>query len=237
MADNVTLQASERKGKGKNDARRLRTDGFTPAVLYGDDGSTPLAVPIKIVDYTLTHYGDNALYDLDFGEGVQTARVVDAQRNPVTGRLVHVDFAPVDMTERIEVTVPLTVVGEARGVEEDEGVLTQVAYEIQVESLPGNIPQEIEVDVSELSMNENLTLGDITMPEGVVLISDPEETAATVTAPDIITDEELEAAGVIEEESDEELAEGEEGEEGAEEGEETSEGGEGSADEGEEESR
>jgi large subunit ribosomal protein L25 len=218
MADNVVLQASERKGKGTNDARRLRVDGFTPAVLYGDEGSTSLAVPIKIVDYTLTHYGDNALYDLDFGEGVQTARVVDAQRNPVTGRLVHVDFAPVDMTERIEVTVPLTVVGEARGVEEDEGVLTQVAYEVQVESLPGNIPQEIEVNVTELGMNENLTLGDITMPEGVVLISDPEETAATVTPPDVITDEDLEAAGVVEEESDEELAEGEEapeGEEGA----------------------
>lgn len=219
MADNVVLQASERTGKGKNDARRLRVDGFTPAVLYGDGGgSTSLAVPVKIVDYTLTHYGDNALYDLDFGEGVQTARVVDAQRNPVTGRLVHVDFAPVDMTERIEVTVPVTVIGEARGVEEDEGVLTQVAYEIQVESLPGNIPQEIEVDVSSLGMNENLTLGDITMPEGVILISDPEDTAAIVTPPDIITDEELEAAGVVEDESDEELAEGEEGEEGEESG-------------------
>ncbi|MBA2693208.1 MAG: 50S ribosomal protein L25 [Rubrobacter sp.] len=214
MADNVTLQASERTGRGKNDTRRLRVGGFTPAVLYGNDGSTSLAVPVKIVDYTLTHYGDNALYDLDFGEGVQTARVVDAQRNPVTGRLVHVDFAPVDMTERIEVTVPLTVIGEARGVEEEEGVLTQVAYEIQVESLPGNIPQEIEVDVSGLGMNENLTLGDITMPEGVVLISEPEDTAATVTPPDIITDEELEAAGVVEEESDEELAEGEETPEG-----------------------
>lgn len=220
MADNVVLQASERTGRGKNDTRRLRVDGFTPAVLYGDGESTSLAVPIKTVDYTLTHYGDNALYDLDFGEGVQTARVVDAQRNPVTGRLVHVDFAPVDMTERIEVTVPLTVIGEARGIEEDEGVLTQVAYEIQVESLPGNIPQEIEVDVTSLGMNENLTLGDITMPEGVVLISDPEDTAATVTPPDIITDEDLEAAGVVEDESDEELAEGEEAAEG-EEGEES----------------
>ncbi|MGH3089570.1 MAG: 50S ribosomal protein L25 [Rubrobacteraceae bacterium] len=227
MADNVALQANERQGRGKNDARRLRVEGFTPAVLYGDNGSTSLAVPIKVVDYTLTHYGDNALYDLDFGEGVQTARVVDAQRNPVTGKLVHVDFAPVDMTERIEVTVPLTVIGEARGVEEDEGVLTQVAYEIQVESLPGNIPQEIEVDVSALGMNENLTLGDIAMPEGVVLISDPEDTAATVTPPDVITEEDLEAAGVVEEESDEELAEAEE----AAEGEEPEEGGEEAADE------
>lgn len=226
MADNVQLQAREREGRGKNDARRLRVDGFTPAVLYGQDGGTSLAVPVRVVDYTLTHYGDNALYDLDFGEGTRTARVVDVQRNPVSGRLVHVDFAPVDMTERIEVTVPLTVVGEARGVEEDEGVLTQVAYEIQVESLPGNIPQEIEIDVSGLGMNENLTVGDIAMPEGVVLISDPEETAAVVTPPDVITDEDLEAAGVVEEESDEEAAEGEELAEGEEGGEEPEEGGE-----------
>src|SRR3712207_6847633 len=87
------------------------------------------------------------------------------------------------MRERIEVTVPLTVVGEAPGVEEG-GVLQQVAYEIQVESLPGDIPQEVTLDVSSLGMNENLTLGDLTLPEGVTLLSEPEDVAVTVTAPD-----------------------------------------------------
>ena len=116
---------------------------------------------------------------------------------------MHVDFAPVNMRERIEVTVPLAVVGEAPGVEEEGGVLQQVAYEIQVESLPGNIPQEIEVDVSGLAMNENLALGDLAMPSGVELISESEEIAVTITAPTEITDEEIEAAGIVEEESDE----------------------------------
>lgn len=206
MADNVQLQAKERESKGKNDSRRLRKSGQTPAVLYAEGGNTSLAVPNKLLDYTLTHYGDNALYDLDFGEGKQTARVVDVQRNPVNDRLIHVDFAPVNMREVIEITVPLTLVGEAPGTDEG-GVLAQVAYEIQAESLPGDIPQEIEVDVSGIGMNENLTLADITMPEGVTLVSDPEEVVATVTPPDIITDEELEAAGVVEDESDEETAE------------------------------
>jgi large subunit ribosomal protein L25 len=219
MADNVDLQAKEREERGKNAARRLRASGMVPAVLYGDgDGrSTALAVPDKVVDYTLHHLGDNALYDIDLGSGAATARIVDVQRDPVSGRLIHVDFAPVDMLERIEVTVPLHVVGEAPGTEEG-GVLQQVAYELQIESLPGDIPQEITLDVSTLGMNENLTLADVTLPDGVTLVSDPEDVAATVTVPTEITEEELEAAGVVEEPSEEEVeAEEAEGEEETEE--------------------
>jgi large subunit ribosomal protein L25 len=212
MADNVDLQAKEREERGKNAARRLRASGMIPAVLYGDgDGkSTSLAVPGKVVDYTLHHLGDNALYDIDLGAGTSTARIVDVQRDPVTGRLIHVDFAPVDMLERIEVTVPLHVVGEAPGTEEG-GVLQQVAYEV---------PQELTLDVSTLGMGENLTLADVTLPEGVTLISEPEEVAAVVTAPTEITEEEMEAAGIVEEEPEEE--EGEEPEEAPEETEEAS---------------
>jgi large subunit ribosomal protein L25 len=210
MADNVELQAREREGRGKNDARRLRAQGMTPAVLYGDgDGNAVLAVPTKVVDYTLQHYGDNALYDLSVGGGgSSTARVVDAQRDPVSGRLVHVDFAPVNMRERIVVTVPLTVDGadDSPGVNEG-GVLDQVAYEVEIESLPGNIPQELTIDVSNLEMNENLNLGDIPLPEDVTLVSDPEEIAATVTPPTEITDEDMEAAGIVEEPSDEQAEE------------------------------
>jgi large subunit ribosomal protein L25 len=180
---------------------------MTPAVLYGEGneagGSTALAIPTKIVDYTLLHFGDNALYNIAIDGDTSTARVVDAQRDPVSGLLVHVDFAPVNMQERIEITVPLSVTGEAPGVDEG-GVLQQVAYEIQVESLPGDIPQEITLDVSGLGMNENLTLGDLTLPEGVALLSEPEEVAVTVTAPTEITEEEMEAAGIVEEPTDEE---------------------------------
>jgi len=220
VADNVDLQAEERNERGKNAARRLRASGMTPAVLYGEGneagGSTALAVPTRIVDYTLHHFGDNALYNIAIDGDTSTARVVDAQRDPVSGLLVHVDFAPVNMTERIEVTVPLHVTGDAPGVEEG-GVLQQVAYEIQVESLPGDIPQEITLDVSSLGMNENLTLGDLTLPEGVTLLSEPEEVAVTVTAPTEISEEEMEAAGIVEEPTDEEEAvEGEEAAEGEE---------------------
>jgi large subunit ribosomal protein L25 len=221
MADNVSLEAREREGRGKNDARRLRAQGMVPAVLYGDGGgagSTVLAIPAKVVDYTLQHVGDNALYDLKLGgHDDATVRVVAVQRNPVSGRLVHVDFAPVDMRERIVITVPLTVAGadESPGVTEG-GVLDQVAYEVEVESLPGDIPQELMLDVSGLQIGDNLTLADVELPEGVELISDPEEIAATVTPPTEISDEEMEAAGILEEPSDEQ-AEEVEREEGTEE--------------------
>ena len=217
MADNVDLQARPREERGKNAARRLRASGMLPAVLYGDgDGaSTALAVPDRVVDYTLQHIGDNALYDIDLGAGGSTARIVDVQRDPVSGRLLHVDFAPVDMQQRIEVTVPLHVVGEAPGTEEG-GVLQQVAYEVQIETLPGDIPQELILDVSSLGMNENLTLADLSLPEGITLVSNPEEVAAIITAPTEITEEELEAAGVVEEEPEEVVEEGEEAPEAAE---------------------
>jgi large subunit ribosomal protein L25 len=207
MAENVELKAREREGRGKNDARRLRVSGFVPAVLYSDgsEKNVVLAVPDRVVDYTLTHFGDNALYDLERDGGTTTARVVDVQRNPVSGRLIHVDFAPVDMTERIVVTVPVAITGESPGVDEG-GVLQQVAYEIELETLPGNIPQEVELDVSGLGLNENLTLADLSIPEGATLISEPEDVAATVTPPTEITDEEMEAAGIVEEPSDEEEA-------------------------------
>ena len=221
MADNISLEAREREGRGKNDARRLRAQGMVPAVLYGDGGgagSTVLAVPAKVVDYTLQHVGDNALYDLKLGgQDDATVRVVDVQRNPVSGRLVHVDLAPVNMRERIVVTVPLTVAGadDSPGVTEG-GVLDQVAYEVEVESLPGDIPQGLTLDVSGLQIGDNLTLADVELPEGVELISDPEEVAATVTPPTEISDEEIEAAGIVEEPSDEQ-AEEVEREEGTEE--------------------
>ena len=194
---------------------------MVPAVLYDDGGgagSTVLAVPVKVVDYTLQHVGDNALYDLKLGgQDDATVRVVDVQRNPVSGRLVHVDFAPVDMRERIVITVPLTVAGadDSPGVTEG-GVLDQVAYEVEVESLPGDIPQGLTLDVSGLQIGDNLTLADVELPEGVELISNPEEIAATVTPPTEISDEEIEAAGIVEEPSDEQ-AEEVEREEGTEE--------------------
>lgn len=219
---NIDLQAKKRDGRGKNDSRRLRHEGMAPAVLYGDstgsEGSTAIIIPAKTVDYTLSHIGDNALYDIDLGEGTATARIVDVQRNPVSGILTHVDFAPVNMRERIEITVPISVIGDAPGVDEEGGVLQQVAYEVQVESLPGDIPQEIEVDVSSLGLNENLTLGDLTLPNGVELLSEAEEVAVTITQPTEITDEEMEEAGIVEDLSDEEEAA--ESEEAADEGDE-----------------
>jgi large subunit ribosomal protein L25 len=207
MAENIELQAQEREGRGKGDARRLRRGGMLPAVLYADAGevgeSRVLAVPESVVDYTLTHVGDNALYNMKLGDEYLTARVVDVHRNPVSGKLVHVDFTPVNMRERIVITVPLTIAGEEPPGVTEGGVLDQVAYEVEVESLPGDIPQELALDVSGLQIGDNLTLGEVELPEGVELISDPDEVAAAVTPPTEISEEELQEAGILEEPSGE----------------------------------
>lgn len=204
--DRVDLHAEERTGKGKGVARKLRRAGKAPAVLYGngEEDNTLLSVPERVVDYNLQHFGDNVLYDLQLGSQNSTVRILDSQRDPVSLRLLHVDFVPVNMRERIEITVPLSVVGEAPGVKEEDGVLQQVLHELQVECLPGNIPQELELDVSGLQMGGQITLGAIELPEGVDLVSDPEEIAVTITAPTQISEEEMEAAGIVEEESEEE---------------------------------
>ena len=166
MADNVDLQAKRALRAWQERSPALAGFGMVPAVLYGGDGdATALAVPNKIVDFTLHHTGDNALYDIDLGSGGSTARIVDVQRDPVSGRLMHVDFAPVNMRERIEVTVPLHVVRRGpwrrRGWRPAAGRLRG-----PIESLPGDIPQELTIDVSSLGMGENLTLADVALPEG-----------------------------------------------------------------------
>jgi large subunit ribosomal protein L25 len=102
--------------------------------------------------------------------------------------------------------VPLAITGEAPGVVEG-GVLDQVTYEVEIESLPGDIPQEVTLDVSNLGLTENLTLADVSLTEDIILVSDPEVVAVTVTPPTEITEEEIEAAGIIEEPSDVEAGE------------------------------
>jgi large subunit ribosomal protein L25 len=204
--DRVELHAEARTRKGKGVARKLRRSGMAPAVLYGDGEkeNTLLSVPERVVDYNLQHFGDNVLYDLHLGSQSSTVRILNSQRDPVSRQLLHVDFVPVNMRERIEITVPLSVVGEAPGVKEEDGVLQQILHEVQAECLPGNIPQELELDVSGLQMGGQLTLESIELPEGVELVSDHEEIAVTITTPTQISEEELEAAGVVEVESEEE---------------------------------
>jgi large subunit ribosomal protein L25 len=179
------LSLTARGPEGSRSARRLRRAGLVPGVLYGGTGGPEhFAVDGRILRNTLANAGQILQVALDGGQA-SPVLVKDVQRHPVRGEAVHVDLLRVRMDEAIQTTVVLELTGadEAPGVTEG-GVLSQETRELNVEALPGNIPDSIVHDVSGLQINETLTLAAITAPEGVTLLDDPEETViATITPP------------------------------------------------------
>jgi large subunit ribosomal protein L25 len=183
--DTATLDVASRVAEGSRSARRLRRTGQVPGVIYGGDGEPQLfAVDARILRNTLAHSGAILEVTVD-GAAPGPVLVKDVQRHPVRGEAVHVDFLRVDMTVAIQTTVTLELTGADRapGVVEG-GVLSQGVIELNIEALPGDIPDSIVFDVSGLEMNANATLSELTPPPGVTLLDDPDETVlATITPP------------------------------------------------------
>jgi large subunit ribosomal protein L25 len=184
MADSSTLSLTARQPEGSRNARRLRREGLVPGVIYGGDSEpTHFAVDARILRNTLAHSGAILEVSLD-GAKSSPVLVKDVQRHPVRGEAMHVDFLRVRMDQAIQTTVTLELVGtdEAPGVVEG-GVLTQETRELNIEALPGDIPDSIQHDVSSLEMNATLTLEAISAPKGVTLLDDAETVVATITPP------------------------------------------------------
>jgi large subunit ribosomal protein L25 len=184
MADSSTLSLSLRDPEGSRSARRLRREGLVPGVLYGGtDAPAHFAVDARILRNTLAHSGAILEVSLD-GAKASPVLVKHVQRHPVRGEAMHVDFLRVRMDQAIQTAVVLELTGadEAPGVVEG-GVLTQELREINVEALPGDIPDSIVYDASGLEMNATLTLQSISAPKGVTLLDDAETVVATITPP------------------------------------------------------
>jgi large subunit ribosomal protein L25 len=188
MADSSTnLSLTAREPDGSRSARRLRREGLVPGVIYGADVEPAhFAVDARILRNTLAHSGAILQVSLD-GAADTPVLVKDVQRHPVRGEAVHVDFLRVNMLETIHTTVTLELTGgdEAPGVVEG-GVLNQETREVNIEALPGDIPDSIVHDVSKLEMNSAVMLSAIAAPAGVKLLDDLEETlVATITPPTV----------------------------------------------------
>ncbi|HEX2495210.1 MAG TPA: 50S ribosomal protein L25 [Gaiellaceae bacterium] len=214
--ERVKLEVQQREKRGSADARRLRREGLIPGVLYGR-GKSPhsFSVHERELRRALTGpAGLHAILDvvLDGQKTSHASILKDYQQDIISGRLAHVDLQEVRLDQPIQAEVVIELVGEAAGSIEG-GVLSQVTREINVEALPLEVPERIEVDVSSMEMGDTLRLADVAVQGGVAFLDDPDETViATVTVPTQIVEPEPEEEEL---EEGEELAEGEEAPEGA----------------------
>lgn len=181
----VVVEAAPRASRGKNEARRLRQTGKVPAVLYGgEDHAVTLEVNAKQVSAILrSASGHNTIFQVHLEGKQQPAILKDWQVDPLSGKLLHVDLLRVAMNVRMRVSVPVHTFGEPVGVKQQGGVFEIVTREIEIECLPGEIPAEFKVDVSELMLGKQLRAGDVHIDSAKMkLISDPDRVLAHVVA-------------------------------------------------------
>jgi large subunit ribosomal protein L25 len=193
MADKVTVKAEVRESRGSNDARRLRAAGKVPISVYGGGEDTVAAVAAisELAAILRSDSGVNTIFSIDIsGVGINDVIFHDRQVDPLKGHLMHADLRRIAKGEKLEVTVPIHLVGEPADLEAG-GVLSQVLREIKVLCVPSKIPDFIEVDVSGLKPDEPIHVSDIKVEEGVEIHEQPEAVVATII---IVKEEELEPA-------------------------------------------
>src|SRR5688500_8217351 len=191
------IRAKQRDGRGKNDARRVRREGMVPVTVYGGGAETLAAVaPARELAAILrSESGRNTIFTIEVdGFGEVEVMFHDRQIDPVRGRLIHADLTRLVKGQKIEVTVPLHMVGEPVGVREEQGVLEQIIREIEIRCEPREIPDVINVDVSNLGVHDVLHISDIQVDERIEILNDPNTVIATVG----VVKEEPVAAPVVE---------------------------------------
>jgi large subunit ribosomal protein L25 len=175
----ATLKAETRSGRGKNEARRLRAGGKIPAVVYGTEKNKALEIavdPRTLLRILHSDSGVNTLIGLE-GAGLAAGGKVlvkEYQLDPIDHRLLHADFYAVAMDKTLVVTVPIVIKGEPKGVKQQDGVVDFVNREIEVECLPGDIPEHIDVDISELMLHQGIRVRDLAKNDKVKPVSEPE---------------------------------------------------------------
>lgn len=221
------IEVTKRDVRGKNASRRLRAAGLIPAVVYGG-GKEPVPIQIerrKFLDLMRAGASEHAVFLLQLaGSSSQRHTMIrEFQVHPVSREILHIDFQRVVMTEAVRVEVPVEVEGTPYGVKNEGGMLDFITREVEVECLPGDIPPRLTLDVSELHVGQHVEADELALPEGVKLISDPDQVIVSVVHSRLAVEaaaEEEEAAALIEAEKEEPevIGRGKEAEEGEEEG-------------------
>jgi len=185
MRKDITISAEPRSSRGKNEARRLRVSGSSPAVLYGAEGeAVPVTVSPKEVGKILhSKAGLNTIFNLAVAGGETTpVMIVDWQKDPIKDTLLHVDLKRIDLTKKIRLKVPVHTVGEPKGVKLQGGLHELITRDIEIECLPDDIPEQFTVEVGELMIGESIRAGDIPMPPTIKLVSPADSVVSHVIA-------------------------------------------------------
>ena len=205
----ITLKAETGRQLGTGPSKRLRVEGKVPAVVYGLDAE-PVPVTVEwrpLREVLTTDAGLNVLIDLDIDGDVALCMVKELQRHPIRGNVLHLDFLRVSRDAAISVEVPIVLEGEALEVARDDGTVDHLMFALTVSAKPADIPNEISIDISGLTMGDHVRVGDIALPKGVTTEVDPEELVITTVHGDTVPE-----AGEAEEGAEGEAAEGEGGE-------------------------
>jgi large subunit ribosomal protein L25 len=181
--NDITIRATKREGRGKNDSRRARREGMVPVSVYGGEGGSVAALaPLRELAAILrSESGRNTIFTLDIeGVGVSEVMFHDRQVDPIRGRLIHADLTRLVKGQKIEVTVPLHLIGEPIGVRQEQGVLEQIIREIEIRCEPREIPDAFNIDVSNLAVHDVLHISDIPVDERIEILHPPDTVIATV---------------------------------------------------------
>lgn len=192
MAEKIVVKADKKEGGNKNSNRRLRADGKIPVVVYGGGGESVAAVAeLKDLAAILrSDSGVNTVFSLDVaGVGASDVIFQDRQIDPIKGRLIHADLRRIAKGEKIELTIPIHIVGEAKGLEEEGAVLSQALREIKALVEPAKAPDFIEADVTDVEAGHSLHVSDLKIPAGVEIHEEPETVVASIV---VVREEELE---------------------------------------------
>lgn len=203
---NYQLAVEKRDKVGSSFVKKLRRKNKIPAIVYGaGKGTMPITVELRALERALSE--SSTLIDLNIGDDTKTVLVRDVQYDPVKGNILHVDFHEVALDQKIETVVPIRIINEDQR-PSDGGVVGTLLWEVTVSCLPTDIPEAIEVDVKDLELGATLLVQDLTLPEGVEVVTDPEEAVVKVDVPTAApADEDAEADGEAAEEADGEASE------------------------------
>ena len=194
----VSFNATAREKGGKGAARQLRARGQVPAVIYGH-GREPMSLSLNArdLDKLLGHIqAESTVIEVTVEGHTAKTLIREIQRHPIKRQILHVDFQALVAGEKVIVSIPIVLIGTAEGVKLEGGVLEQPLRELEIEVDPANIPDHVELDVTNMMIGDSLHVSDLKVPEGVEIQDDPETSVAVLAAPRAVIEETPAAEGV-----------------------------------------